>query len=165
MIFLPETEPRERSIGMRRTFAFRRVAVIPNTSRLLSIQILRAVAALSVMITHLWWGLFTPDFFLGAVGVDLFFVISGFIMVYVSEPLFGQKSSPTTFFVRRVVRIVPLYWMITVAILIGGHSLGLRPNTTWLNIVGSFMFIPTTHADGTTEPVLLVGWTLNYEMF
>ncbi len=156
---------RERSVGMRRAFASRRAAVIPNKSRLISIQILRAVAAFGVMSTHLWWDLVAPNSIFGTFGVDLFFVISGFIMVYVSESLFGQKTSPATFFVRRVVRIVPLYWMITLAILIGGHSLGLAADTTWLNVTGSFLFFPTTHPDGGTGPVLLVGWTLNYEMF
>jgi peptidoglycan/LPS O-acetylase OafA/YrhL len=106
-----------------------------------------------------------PDLALGAAGVDVFFVISGFIMVYVSEPLFGQKDSPKKFFVRRVIRVVPLYWMFTTLALIGWHGLRLPSNMTWLNVVGSFLFIPTTNLDGTTEPLLFVGWTLNYEMF
>jgi len=71
------------------------------------------------MSTHLWWDLVAPGSIFGTFGVDLFFVISGFIMVYTSEPLFGQKTSAATFFVRRVVRIVPLYWMITLAIFCG----------------------------------------------
>jgi hypothetical protein len=49
----------------------------------------------------------------GPFGVDLFFVISGFVMVYSSERLFGQPGAPITFFVRRLARIVPLYWLAT----------------------------------------------------
>jgi exopolysaccharide production protein ExoZ len=142
-----------------------------TTPRIVSIQILRAVAALSVMFAHLWSFFWTlglggafPNFDFGAAGVDLFFVISGFIMVYVSESLFGRRGSPVKFFVRRVVRIVPLYWILTAVTLIGWHGFRLPPNITWLNVASSFLFIPTTHPNGATEPLLSVGWTLNYEM-
>jgi Acyltransferase family len=73
--------------------------------QLISIQVLRALAALVVVFAHLWpyfstLGLLPnafPNFILGAAGVDLFFVISGFIMVYTSEPLFGLKMPQRDF--------------------------------------------------------------------
>jgi peptidoglycan/LPS O-acetylase OafA/YrhL len=55
--------------------------------------------------------------------------------------------------------------MLTAVTLIGWHGFRLPPNTTWLNVVSSFLFIPTTRPNGATEPLLSVGWTLNYEMF
>jgi exopolysaccharide production protein ExoZ len=86
---------------------------------LLSIQILRAVAALAVCGVHfdqmtLMLAGHSNDpipLYPLAAGVDLFFVISGFVMVYSSEPLFGRSGSPKEFLVRRLARIVPLYWL------------------------------------------------------
>ena len=69
-----------------------------------SIQILRFLAAFSVMMVHL------PLFGFGAWGVDIFFVISGFIMMYVTE------SNERNFLVKRIIRIVPLYWMLTMGV-------------------------------------------------
>ena len=136
-----------------------------------SVQILRAVAALSVLFAHLWPTLLyfgitdaIPNFIFGAAGVDLFFVISGFIMVYTSEPLFARPGGSLQFFMRRLVRIVPLYWGLTFASLIGRQWLPSHADLTWNNIVGSFLFIPTTRPDGGITPALSVGWTLNYEM-
>ena len=58
------------------------------------------------------------NFLLGAAGVDLFFVISGFVMVYSSESLFGRRDGPRKFFLRRLARIAPLYWAVTLAIIL-----------------------------------------------
>lgn len=49
---------------------------------------------------------------LGAAGVDIFFVISGFIMVHSSTKLFRQAGASRTFVVNRIARIVPLYWSV-----------------------------------------------------
>lgn len=144
------------------------------TERLVSVQALRAVAALLVVFAHIWpnfndlgLGDKFPNFILGAAGVDLFFVISGFVMVYTSESLFSQREAPRRFILRRVARIVPLYWLATCAVLLfywfGGQGLAAH-NLTWPNVVTSFFFVPLARPDGDTAPVLGVGWTLNYEM-
>ena len=82
---------------------------------LLSIQILRAIAALAVTYEHIagyefarQYGLpdALPPFKFGRAGVDLFFVISGFVMVYASERYFGRTKAPQEFFLRRLARIV-----------------------------------------------------------
>ena len=97
------------------------------SAQLKSIQVLRAVAALGVLTLHvanekgmLFGGGPGPfqNFLLGAAGVDLFFVISGFVMVYSSESLFGRAEAPKIFFLRRLARIAPLYWAVTVAIIL-----------------------------------------------
>jgi exopolysaccharide production protein ExoZ len=140
---------------------------------ILSIQVLRAVAALAVTVAHTYpivgreFGIETyPTLTTGAAGVDLFFVISGFIMVYTSEELFGKHSAPSTFFLRRLIRIVPLYWTVTTVLLVYfllRYGSPLEHSTT--TIVASYFFVPTADSAGPMAPLLPVGWTLNYEMF
>src|SRR5262249_39195350 len=93
-------------------------ARVRGGSSLLAIQILRAVAALGVLFYHTAHevaartGVTVPfgELVVGAGGVDLFFVISGFVMVYASERLFAQPGATRIFFLRRLARILPLYW-------------------------------------------------------
>ena len=130
-----------------------------STERLLSLQILRAVAALSVVYFHVAGG---PKF--GAFGVDLFFVLSGFVMAM----LVAHGASPGVFMLRRMARIVPLYWLTTLAVVLVG---AVQP--AWLasavrgvaDVLHSLLFIPYSRDNGVLAPVLGVGWTLNYEMF
>ena len=130
---------------------------------------LRAVAALGVALSH--YGLFYsspqryPALAKGAAGVDLFFVISGFIMVYSSRSLFGQPSAPLTFMLRRVVRVVPLYWLVTtgyLAVTWASSSVELTPSP--VTIITSYVFFPHARADSSIQPLVGQGWTLNYEM-
>jgi peptidoglycan/LPS O-acetylase OafA/YrhL len=140
---------------------------------ILPIQFLRAGAALAVAVMHyqmdaqragLSDGL--PFFFrMGNAGVDVFFVISGFVMVYSSQALFGTTRGPFKFFLRRVARIVPIYWIITsiyiaMAVAIPAFGKGYSPSS----IAGSCLFIPVERVSGVVEPVVGQGWTLNYEM-
>jgi exopolysaccharide production protein ExoZ len=129
---------------------------------LLSIQWLRGVAAFMVVLYHMgsrverMGGHEWPSS-LNA-GVDIFFVISGFIMWVTARDL-----TPVEFLRRRIVRIVPLYWvMTTVAVLLSCLS---GPVDGW-HILASYCFFPAVHpALGTLKPVLIAGWTLNYEMY
>ena len=143
---------------------------------LLSIQILRAVAALGVLAHHaahevaVKTGVSVPfnELVVGAGGVDLFFVISGFVMVYASERLFGRPGAPRVFFLRRLARIVPLYWATTL-ILLGyvyvAHRLFPPPFIATEGVLASFVFWPYPQLNGIMGPVHALGWTLNYEMF
>ena len=141
-----------------------------------SIQTLRALAALSVVIGHAqaFIGLpmeklgqtFTWSYLLpwGA-GVDLFFVISGFIMVYASEKLFAAQGGAKIFLWRRLTRIAPLYWCATLLLLVK-NAIQHKPPAEFPAIVASFLFIPFDSAGtGIPRPVYELGWTLNYEMF
>ncbi len=138
-----------------------------------SIQMLRAVAALAVLFGHLGPSLYEfgydptliPAFDFGAAGVDLFFVISGFIMIYTSEQLFAQRSASQVFLSRRLIRIIPLYWVLTTVAVFGWHGLTLPVHLTWKNVIGSYLFIPTTRPTGGEAPELVQAWTLYYEMF
>ena len=141
-----------------------------------SIQMLRAVAALGVVALHVGHEGATrlgarnplPDFSLGAAGVDLFFVISGFIMVYASDALFARAGAPGHFFTRRLARIVPLYWAATAAALVCFvlfRYAGALEQLTWQTLAASLVFLPWPRPDGLILPVHMLGWTLNYEMF
>ncbi|MEP6868391.1 MAG: acyltransferase [Novosphingobium sp.] len=123
---------------------------------LLSIQTMRAVAAYAVLLFHL--GVMNVGF----AGVDIFFVISGFIMGTV-----GSRETPKTFLKRRIGRIVPLYWLTTLAICTLSLIPGLMRHFTFTipELIKSLLFIPFTSVLGRVEPLLIPGWTLNYEMF
>jgi len=123
--------------------------------RLDSVQMLRAIAAVTVVTHHI--SLFAN----GEWGVDLFFVISGFIMCYVTE------ESGRHFLAKRIIRIVPLYWAGTIGVFcIALMMPGLLNFTTasFEDLVKSLMFIPFKKGDR-VFPVLFLGWTLNFEMF
>ncbi len=101
-------------------------------------------------------------------GVDLFFVISGFVMTWASWDSFGQRGAVPLFAARRLLRIVPLYWLLTLATVVaaaaapGAISDGLREGPGY--VAASFAFFPWRRADGFVQPVLRLGWTLEYEM-
>lgn len=130
---------------------------------LYSIQYLRAFAALAVVIFHAGerTGL---HFTIGAAGVDVFFVVSGFIMMAMSD---SRPVTPAGFFRNRLLRIVPAYWAATIAMIVGA-MIGLFPNLKLdlAHTLGSFLFVPVASPNsGRLWPVLVQGWTLNYEIF
>ena len=101
-------------------------------------------------------------------GVDIFFVISGFVIVHASGRLFGQRGGSLLFLRRRLTRIVPLYWVLTtlflaMALLRRSAIHGETGDAGY--ILASYLFIPFARPDGLPEPALGPGWTLNYEMF
>lgn len=126
-----------------------------GVKKLPSLQVLRAFAAIGVVSCHVWGA----ALYTGSAGVDLFFVISGFVMVYSSDHLFGKGSSVATFVSRRIIRIVPLYWAFVATILYIGFP------ATNEEILKSLFFIPYLSAWKHWQPIGFVGWTLNYEMF
>jgi peptidoglycan/LPS O-acetylase OafA/YrhL len=130
-----------------------------NQSSIYSLQVLRAIAATSVVYLHIG---VMPNF--GSFGVDIFFVISGFVMAMV----IANGESARAFSISRISRIVPLYWILTTCLLL---LAALKPellNSTTANLtnyIKSLFFIPYLKENGTLRPMLPVGWTLNYEMF
>ena len=103
----------------------------------------------------------------GESGVDIFFVISGFVMAVTLPGLAKFEHKAWLFLQRRLVRIVPLYWIFTTLRLlrlkyappVGEQSAG----SLW-HIIASYLFIPAAGANGSALPLLSTGWTLNYEM-
>ncbi|MBB2204271.1 acyltransferase [Gluconacetobacter takamatsuzukensis] len=107
------------------------------------------------------------DHFPWATGVDVFFVISGFVIVYSSGALFGAPGAMSAFAIRRLARVVPLYWLTTTLFLVISLTMAHQVNGTLGGlsyILASYLFIPSTRPDGIVQPVFGLGWTLNYEM-
>src|SRR5689334_15104148 len=121
--------------------------------KLRSIQVLRAVAACAVVALHAYPEAHAPpgNAGYGAAGVDLFFVISGFIMAHVA-----QERSPGQFLRDRLWRIYPLWW---IAVLPWLFMVPRGPTF----IVSSLSLWPI-YAGGYYVPVLKVGWTLSFEL-
>ncbi|MBB3860835.1 peptidoglycan/LPS O-acetylase OafA/YrhL [Novosphingobium hassiacum] len=147
-----------------------------DTSTIAGVQMLRLVAALAVLVHHAegigyhlgrYRGveLARADVMLtGACGVDLFFAISGFIMVVSAQRLLGTQRPRLVFIQHRLARIVPLYWLMTAFTLGWGWRFG--PPFDLATTVHALAFLPYA-PDGMpalkTIP-LVVAWTLYYEM-
>lgn len=141
--------------------------VSTDRKQLLSIQYLRAIAALMVVLHHMRYSqpwLFNPleEYNSFAWGVHIFFVISGFIM-YVA----ARHEKPFEFLRRRVIRIIPLYWCVTIALFIYNKKLHIFSATgeELSHVLKSLAFIPHYNSSKIMWPYLIPGWTLNYEMF
>lgn len=147
------------------------------TGRLRSIQALRAIAALLVVVFHAisniqrhgwlatgvnWIGTH------GEFGVDIFFVVSGFVMTSATQNSPQSFASSGRFILSRLKRIVPLYWIATtvfvVLLLVAPHLFGAA-TFELPHVLASYMFVPWRNPAGEVAPVLNVGWTLNYEMW
>ncbi|WP_181008497.1 acyltransferase family protein [Sphingomonas montanisoli] len=136
---------------------------------LFNLQVLRAIAALLVVCVHLEaplvpLGVARETLMLGNSGVDLFFVISGFVMVYTTA---HRPSGPVDFMVNRIIRVAPLYWLATLALFAVALVLPQLLHSTkssWGELILSLLFVPFDKG-GKIQPVFFLGWTLNLEMF
>ncbi|HJT42659.1 MAG TPA: acyltransferase [Rhizomicrobium sp.] len=152
----------------------------PPREKLHSLQALRFLAAFLVFFSHIedryenWEGKYhmaVPRLGLdGQLGVDIFFVISGFVMGYVALDKFGRRGAPWQFAADRVAKIVPLYWVLTLVqclVFLASSQLGGNLDMGRLNLgetLKSLFFIPYFNVEGKHRPLLGQGWTLNYEM-
>ncbi len=144
----------------------------PGGQELLTLQYLRALAALSVVYYHVVVQLShshssnaaaSP---LGACGVDLFFTISGFIMFYISSL---RLPTPARFFQARLLRIAPIYWLVTIAMFVAplvSKTIGWSSTLDPRQLGTSILFVGGMHWSNSIGdyPVYRAGWTLNYEM-
>ena len=143
----------------------------PGSQVILPIQYLRGVAA-SMVVWHHAAGQISGmssqvPWEFGTSGVDLFFVISGFIMVVTTS---GGRVTPLEFWRRRIVRVVPLYWLLTllmVAVALVAPGLFKTLKVQASTLIQSLLFIPhfSQSFPGIVWPLLVPGWTLNFEMF
>lgn len=140
--------------------------------RLGSIQYLRGIAAVLVVVLHIsafereagvgeamlpGWIIFASS------GVDLFFVISGFVMVYTTRSAAKTAGEALRFLWRRATRIYPLYWLYTAGLLAGYWLLPgeiRRSDLEQVELLHSLLLLPQSQL-----PYLVVGWTLVHEMY
>lgn len=135
-----------------------------------NIQLLRAVAVYMVLFVHLKQLL--PETSItsllhdkGYSGVDLFFVISGFIMVYTTS---RTRISAGEFLLHRARRIIPLYYVVTLFVFVIAITFPFVFHHTSPDInalLKSLAFVPFEKAPGRIYPLYYLGWTLNYEIF
>ncbi|WP_340318196.1 acyltransferase family protein [Rhizorhabdus argentea] len=141
-----------------------------QTGSVINVQVLRAVAASMVVFYHA--RLMTPigeilSFDFGNAGVDVFFLISGFIIVHVSRR--SDIGAPRRFLAKRAIRILPLYWLLTLMLFAISQvhpalsGSGGQPDLVML--AKSLTFVPYYNGGGEIHPVLFMGWTLNFEVF
>ena len=144
-----------------------------------SLQSGRAVAAILVLLFHLggtiaaekYFGIqsFSVPFSFGDSGVEFFFVLSGFIIYYAHKLDLGKPGSVVKYFYKRVTRIYPVYLIV----FIGVYGLAIAtpqlrntvPHDISL-IIQSLLLVPLNKelVGGTGAPVLIVAWTLQFEM-
>ncbi|HBS6009020.1 TPA: acyltransferase [Klebsiella pneumoniae] len=137
-----------------------------NENELNQIQWLRAIAAILVVITHFTGKAYSVklldhEFSSGAIGVDIFFIISGFIMMYVSDL---KKQYPIKFILNRFIRILPVHYfflfILIIIFLIKPDVINSSVSKTY--VWESFLLVPALRNDAEyLNPVI---WTLCYEM-
>lgn len=141
--------------------------------RLIYVQALRFIAATCVVIFHAvgtgghyistapskMFEIFSRGYY----GVDLFFVISGFIIYYSTH---RSNIDSLSFLIRRAERIVPIYWFVTISItIIAAIFPSVFKDASWINlehVTRSLLFITSFSGE---MPVVYPGWSLEYEMF
>ena len=145
------------------------IHIRPKSRTIQGLQILRGVAALAVLCHHileesralpLISELPNSLILVGACGVDIFFVISGFIMLYTNKERVGQAGEGLSFIFNRLLRIAPLYWLTTFSF-VAAKIAGLYQHKaiTLSSLIAPLLFVETGHN------IVGVGWTLNYEMY
>lgn len=136
-----------------------------------SLQAGRGLAALAVVLFHIWvlasaklGHIFAGGWFShGSCGVDFFFVLSGFVIMYINRQSIGVPGDGASYFYRRLVRIYPLLLILTLAklayMLVGASGVPDYKNNL-STILASTLLIPQAGA-------CFIGpsWSLCFEMF
>lgn len=149
--------------------------MITPVKKFSSLQIVRALAAWTVVFHHymqLYFGLestspigaFFADY--GSLGVDVFFVLSGFVMYLVATK---EQTGASSFLINRLFRIAPVYWFYSGLVVASIYLFPSGFSYTDFNLntlLMSATFLPHSNPSGLgVFPILTVGWTLNFEMF
>jgi peptidoglycan/LPS O-acetylase OafA/YrhL len=135
--------------------------MIKPLSRIRNLQALRIYAAIPVILYHTNFRLpgVRP---IGIFGVHMFFLLSGYIMASICD------TDSTAFVRRRLIRIIPMYWTLTLLLYSVAWKFPHLMNATRAlpsELLKSLFFVPFQKSNGLYQPILFVGWTVNYEMF
>jgi exopolysaccharide production protein ExoZ len=142
-----------------------------NKNTILSLQFSRGLAAILVVIAHAidssgnfgssCIGSFKYFQNFGAIGVDIFFVISGAIMVIITSK---GDISPGKFLLKRCIRVLPLYWAVSAFCLVLSYS-GYWPSVKPAAILQTITVVPFFKAGYNAGHILFLGWTLSFEFY
>jgi peptidoglycan/LPS O-acetylase OafA/YrhL len=138
------------------------------------LQVFRGLAAVLVILAHcdlIFNQNFKKDFFgkifnFGGSGVDFFFVLSGFIILYIHQSDIGNRSKLKSFFIKRITRIYPIYWVILTLKLSASLFFAYDIDTSQRNILEilkAYLLFPQSREILSTS-FLGVSWTLSYEV-
>jgi exopolysaccharide production protein ExoZ len=141
-----------------------------QTTRLLTLQVFRGVAALLVVLYHtsvysrdqLGYSFAGGLFLFGHTGVDIFFVLSGFIIYYIHHKDIGQKDRVKDFAAKRLARVIPIYWIVTgikLLALLSVPAIGEAYERDFGVIIKSLLLIPQPNG-----PIINAAWTLSNEL-
>lgn len=108
---------------------------------------------------NLGFALGKQTFQFGHAGVDFFFVISGFIILFIHRPDVDHPNRVVHYWLRRITRIYPIYWFILAVTIAGTLVSGHMPLPTPFDIIWAATLLPTG-----TDPIVGVSWTLQYEV-
>jgi exopolysaccharide production protein ExoZ len=140
-----------------------------NRIRLSSIQMLRGFAALAVLLLHISnhidfyfkkqfvWGAFAG----GWSGVDIFFVLSGFIIMFIHFDDLRHQSNIKSFFLKRFNRIFPIFWV--VLFIYGALEIAINRSISlefMTNFIKNFFLVKAP----ATDKIIVVSWSLTYEV-
>ncbi|MBW4480163.1 MAG: acyltransferase [Tolypothrix brevis GSE-NOS-MK-07-07A] len=139
------------------------------------LQVFRGLAAVMVILAHcdlIFNQNFQKDFFgkifnFGGSGVDFFFVLSGFIILYIHQSDIGNRSKLKSFVIKRVTRIYPIYWVVLTLKLSASLFFAYDPDTGKRNILEifkAFILFPQRQ-EILSSSFLGVSWTLSFEVF
>ena len=143
---------------------------IVHKGELLSVQRLRGVAVVMVIIVHVedvarhlpgWSDVHTLySRHLGYSAADLFFVISGFIMAYIT---FTRPFDPRSWAISRFIRIYPMYVLFSLLVMMlwlydPRMTMGTGEQS-WPRVLTSLVGLPQAGL-----PLLFVGWTVEHEI-
>ena len=133
---------------------------------LLCIEVLRVIAAFGVMLSHVGYGYYYAKGFDAAIGIYLFFCISSFLMMLNSE-----KTDPGKLFVRRLIRLIPLYWALNIATFAASYVVSGfgQADIPVDQLLKSLLFLPYAR-DGMKDldvvrPIVGPAWTMNYDFW
>jgi len=138
-----------------------------SAQKINSIQALRAFAVVSVVFVHSFsshTGILSTFYQLshwGAIGVDLFFVISGFIMTMIL-PAYTRNNNSKTFILKRLIRVLPMYWLVSFFIGLVNFKNGTLTFPTFFK---SVLLFPVFDKKEIIFAVIPQGWTLSYELY
>ena len=146
----------------------------PPKVKLYSLQVIRAIASILVVLVHgqlIFQQNLDRDFLFdifafGGSGVDIFFVLSGFIIFYIHKKDIGNPSIIKDFLLKRIIRIYPIYWIILSGKILASVDVSnlAIANYNFLETIKAFLLFPQDRIL-LSEQFLGVSWTLSYEIF